>query len=91
MAGVKLRNISKLFGEQTAVAPMDLDIVDGEFLVLVGPSGCGKTTTLRMIAGLETPTTGQIFIGDTHVGGCDDLIALDQSGELLPLLSGKVV
>ena len=67
MAGVKLRNISKLFGVQTAVAPMDLDIVDGEFLVLVGPSGCGKTTTLRMIAGLESPTTGQIFIGDTDV------------------------
>ena len=67
MAGVKLRKISKLFGAQTAVAPMDLDVADGEFLVLVGPSGCGKTTTLRMIAGLETPTTGQIFIGDTDV------------------------
>ena len=67
MAGVKLRKISKLFGAQTAVAPMELDVVDGEFLVLVGPSGCGKTTTLRMIAGLETPTTGQIFIGDTDV------------------------
>jgi multiple sugar transport system ATP-binding protein len=46
---------------------MDLEVADGEFLVLVGPSGCGKTTTLRMIAGLETPTTGQIFIGDTDV------------------------
>ncbi len=67
MAGVKLRKISKLFGAQTAVAPMDLDVADGEFLVLVGPSGCGKTTTLRMVAGLETPTTGQIFIGDTDV------------------------
>ncbi|MHC1759317.1 MAG: ABC transporter ATP-binding protein [Negativicutes bacterium] len=67
MAGVKLRKISKLFGAQTAVAPMDMDVADGEFLVLVGPSGCGKTTTLRMIAGLETPTTGQIFIGDTDV------------------------
>lgn len=67
MAGVSLRNISKLFGTQTAVAPMDLEITDGEFLVLVGPSGCGKTTTLRMIAGLETPTAGQIFIGDRDV------------------------
>lgn len=67
MAGVSLRNISKLFGAQAAVAPMDLEIVDGEFLVLVGPSGCGKTTTLRMIAGLETPTTGEIHIGDKDV------------------------
>ena len=67
MAGVSLRKISKLFGAQTAVAPMDLEIVDGEFLVLVGPSGCGKTTTLRMIAGLETPTAGEIRIGDRDV------------------------
>ena len=46
---------------------MDLEIQDGEFLVLVGPSGCGKTTTLRMIAGLESPTEGRIFIGDRDV------------------------
>ena len=67
MSGVSLRKISKLFGAQTAVAPMDLEIVDGEFLVLVGPSGCGKTTTLRMIAGLEEPTAGEIFIGSKEV------------------------
>ncbi len=67
MAGVTLRKISKLFGAQIAVAPMDLEIVDGEFLVLVGPSGCGKTTTLRMIAGLEEPTSGEIRIGDKDV------------------------
>ena len=67
MAGVSLRKISKLFGTQTAVAPMDLEIADGEFLVLVGPSGCGKTTTLRMIAGLEEPTAGEIFIGEKEV------------------------
>ena len=67
MAGVSLRNISKSFGAQTAVAPMDLEIIDGEFLVLVGPSGCGKTTTLRMIAGLEEPTAGEIFIGEKNV------------------------
>ena len=67
MAGVSLRKISKVFGAQTAVAPMDLEIADGEFLVLVGPSGCGKTTTLRMIAGLETPSSGEIHIGDRDV------------------------
>jgi multiple sugar transport system ATP-binding protein len=56
-----------MFGSHTAVAPTDQRIADGEFLVLVGPSGCGKTTTLRMIAGLETPTAGQIFIGPREV------------------------
>lgn len=67
MAEVRLSNITKQFGTQTAVASMDLTIRDGEFMVLVGPSGCGKTTTLRMIAGLEEPTAGAIHIGDRNV------------------------
>ncbi|SMB97284.1 carbohydrate ABC transporter ATP-binding protein, CUT1 family [Thermanaeromonas toyohensis ToBE] len=67
MAGVRLEGVSKVFGNITAVAKMDLDIKDGEFLVLVGPSGCGKTTTLRMVAGLETPTEGEIYIGERRV------------------------
>ncbi|WP_258359503.1 ABC transporter ATP-binding protein [Moorella sulfitireducens] len=67
MAGVKLAGVSKVFGNTTAVARTDLEIKDGEFLVLVGPSGCGKSTTLRMIAGLETPTEGDIYIGDRKV------------------------
>lgn len=69
MAQIELRQISKLYPGHTAVAPFDLTIEDGEFLVLVGPSGCGKTTTLRMIAGLETPTGGQIYIGGEDVTG----------------------
>jgi len=67
MAGVRLRDISKTFKDAPAVKDVNLDIRDGEFLVLLGPSGCGKTTTLRMIAGLEKPTSGSVYIGDVIV------------------------
>ena len=67
MASVRLVRVRKVFhtpkGEVTAVDDVSLEVRDGEFLVLLGPSGCGKTTTLRMIAGLETPTSGEIYIG----------------------------
>src|SRR5215510_14300512 len=63
MAEVKLRKIVKRYDEVEAVRGIDLDIRDHEFVVLVGPSGCGKTTTLRMIAGLEDITDGEIAIG----------------------------
>jgi len=64
MADVRLKNIRKLYGQVEAVKDFTLDITDGEFIILVGPSGCGKTTTLRMIAGLENITSGEIYIGD---------------------------
>src|SRR5215470_15116092 len=67
MAQVALRNIVKTFDRTPAVAGIDLDINDREFVVLVGPSGCGKSTTLRMIAGLEEITGGDIFIGTEKV------------------------
>src|SRR6266446_7353504 len=67
MAQVALRNIVKTFDKTPAVQGIDLDIVDREFIVLVGPSGCGKSTTLRMIAGLEEATSGEIYIGDQLV------------------------
>jgi multiple sugar transport system ATP-binding protein len=71
MAEVRLDRVTKVFdgtrGEVTAVKDATLDIPDGEFVVLLGPSGCGKTTTLRMIAGLEKQTRGDIFIGDRLV------------------------
>jgi multiple sugar transport system ATP-binding protein len=67
MAQVALRNIVKIFDKTPAVQGIDLDIADREFIVLVGPSGCGKTTTLRMIAGLEEATSGEIYIGDQLV------------------------
>jgi multiple sugar transport system ATP-binding protein len=67
MAQVALRNIVKVFDKTPAVQGIDLDINDREFIVLVGPSGCGKSTTLRMIAGLEEATSGEIYIGDQLV------------------------
>src|ERR1700682_749573 len=67
MAQVALRNIVKTFDKTPAVQGINLDIADREFIVLVGPSGCGKSTTLRMIAGLEEATSGEIYIGDQLV------------------------
>src|SRR3989441_9739947 len=67
MAQVTLRNLVKDYDQTPAVRGIDLDIADKEFVVLVGPSGCGKSTTLRMIAGLEDITGGEIYIGDQLV------------------------
>lgn len=67
MASIKLTTLRKTFGAVQAVAGIDLDIPDGEFVALLGPSGCGKTTTLRMICGLEIPTSGSIHIGERDV------------------------
>ncbi|MGQ0664967.1 MAG: ABC transporter ATP-binding protein [Pseudomonadota bacterium] len=67
MATVETRGISKLFGEVRAVDGIDLAAQEGEFLVLLGPSGCGKTTLMRLIAGLERPTGGEILIGGQAV------------------------
>lgn len=67
MPEITLRNITKRWGKFFGVVIWILDIADNSFITLLGPSGCGKTTILRMIAGLETPTTGQIKIGDKVV------------------------
>lgn len=67
MATIEVRGLSKRFGDVTAVDGVDLLSRDGEFLVLLGPSGCGKTTLLRMIAGLEPPTSGEILIDDNDM------------------------
>ena len=71
MAEVTLKNLTKRWGDFVGVDNQSLEIHDKEFLVLLGPSGCGKTTTMRMIAGLEDPTEGEIWIGDRVVN--DDL------------------
>ena len=69
MASLSLRHIYKRYpgSGTTAVSDFCLDVKDKEFLILVGPSGCGKSTTLRMIAGLEEITEGELFIGDRLV------------------------
>lgn len=71
MAEIRLENLTKRWGDFVGVDDQSLHIKDREFLVLLGPSGCGKTTTMRMIAGLEDPTAGEIWIGDRMVN--DDL------------------
>ncbi|MCX5496016.1 ABC transporter ATP-binding protein [Kaistia dalseonensis] len=68
MAHVKLSRITKTFGAHTALRDLDLEIRDGEFFVLLGPTGAGKTTTLRLIAGLDKPTSGRVEIGGVDVG-----------------------
>lgn len=88
MANIKLRSITKSYGNVQVIPPMDLDIEDGEFVVLVGPSGCGKSTTLRMIAGLETTTSGIVSIDDNDVTtlrpGLRDCSMVFQSYALYP-------
>jgi len=88
MAEIQLQNVSKRWGSFIGVDKFDLTIADREFLVLLGPSGCGKTTTMRMIAGLEDATEGEIVIGDRVVNKLDpkdrDVAMVFQSYGLYP-------
>ena len=67
MSHVQIEALSKTFGSTKVIQELDLEVQDGEFLVLLGPSGCGKTTTLRCLAGLEEPTAGTISLGGETV------------------------
>ena len=67
MGAIQLRNVKKKFGSDVVIENLNLDIADGSFTVLVGPSGCGKSTTLRMITGLDEPTSGDIYIDDHKI------------------------
>ena len=92
MAEIGLRNLTKVYGQDvTAVDDIDLDVRDGEFMVLLGPSGCGKSTTLRMIAGLEAVTSGKITIDGEPVNDVDpaerDLAVVFQNYALYPHMS----
>ena len=92
MAQILLEDVWKVFPDGTeAVRSLDLDIVDGEFMVLVGPSGCGKTTALRMVAGLEVITKGKVVIGDRIVNDLPpkerDIAMVFQNYALYPHMS----
>jgi multiple sugar transport system ATP-binding protein len=92
MAGITLENLTKVYDDGTrAVRSLDLDILDGELMVFVGPSGCGKTTALRMIAGLEEVTEGEIRIGDQIVNNLPakkrDIAMVFQNYALYPNMS----
>ena len=85
---IRFQNVSKTFGDTLVVDDLSLEIDDGEFVVLLGPSGCGKTTTLRMLAGLETVTSGDIYIQDERINDVQtqhrDLAMVFQSYALYP-------
>lgn len=91
MASVRFEKVAKRFGNFTAVKDLDLEVIDKEFLVLLGPSGCGKTTTMRMVAGLEEASSGQIFIGEEPVNDVlpkyRDVAMVFQSYALYPHLT----
>lgn len=91
MARLQLKNINKRWGSFVGVKNLNLDIADQEFLVLLGPSGCGKSTTMRMIAGLEDVTEGEIWLGDRVVNNLEpkdrDISMVFQSYGLYPNLS----
>src|SRR5579883_1275836 len=91
MAGVRLEHIYKRFGDSIAVNDVNIDIYDREFLVLVGPSGCGKSTTLRLVAGLEELSDGNIYIGERLVNDVPpkdrDIAMVFQSYALYPHLT----
>src|ERR1041384_6504480 len=86
--GIEFRNVTKSFGGTLVVGDLSLEIEDGEFIVVLGPSGCGKTTTLRMLAGLESISSGDIFIGGERVNDIPtqhrDLAMVFQSYALYP-------
>ncbi len=94
MSAIRLEHVGKVYpGDVRAVDDVDLEIADGEFVVLVGPSGCGKTTLLRMIAGLETVTEGSIWIGDEDVTRLEpslrDIAMVFQNYALYPHMTAR--
>ena len=91
MATLELQNIKKSFGAVEVIQGIDIRVDEGEFIVIVGPSGCGKSTLLRMVAGLETVTSGSIFIDSEHVNDKEpmdrDIAMVFQNYALYPHMS----
>ena len=91
MANVELENVRKSFGKTEVIKGISMDIADGEFIVIVGPSGCGKSTLLRMVAGLESVSSGEIRIGGRRVNEVEpmdrDIAMVFQNYALYPHMS----
>src|SRR5438093_12082530 len=91
MAKVQLRDVRKTYADLEVIHGVDIEIADGEFIVIVGPSGCGKSTLLRMVAGLETITSGEITIGNRVVNRLEpkdrDIAMVFQNYALYPHMS----
>src|SRR5579871_3787606 len=93
MPGIRIEGLTKQYrkGAEPAVSAIDLEVRDGEFMVLVGPSGCGKSTLMRMLAGIEEVTSGRILIGERDVTHLDprkrDVAMVFQNYALYPHLS----
>src|SRR5262245_32885580 len=91
MAALSFREVRKSYGEQQVIHGVSTDVNDGEFVVIVGPSGCGKSTLLRMVAGLETITSGEIRIGERVVNRLEpkdrDIAMVFQNYALYPHMS----
>ena len=80
MATVTIRHVTKCFGENTVLKDFDAVFGDGEFITLLGPSGCGKTTMLRMIAGFEKPSSGELYIDEQLVSGGKTFVPPEKRG-----------
>src|SRR5512141_2575582 len=91
MARVELRDVRKSYAGSAVIHGIDMKVADGEFIVIVGPSGCGKSTLLRMVAGLETITSGEIAIGERVVNELEpkdrDIAMVFQNYALYPHMS----
>ena len=91
MGAIQLKNVTKKFGDQMVIDDLNLSIEDGSFTVLVGPSGCGKSTTLRMITGLDEPTSGDIYIDGKKINdltpGKRDIAMVFQNYALYPTMT----
>ena len=91
MANLSLRQVKKNFGKTEVIHGVSVDIADGEFIVIVGPSGCGKSTLLRMVAGLESVSSGEVFIDDKSVNEKEpmdrDIAMVFQNYALYPHMS----
>ncbi|MDD4450695.1 MAG: ABC transporter ATP-binding protein, partial [Sphaerochaeta sp.] len=74
MSRIVIKDVKKAFGEVVVLSSFNAEFADGEFVTLLGPSGCGKTTMLRMLAGFEKPTEGEIYIGERDVSSSENFV-----------------